>query len=94
MTDREERFAEFQAEMRRKYPDRPDHYWEDMADRHRLQWKVDDLREGIAWLVGAYGFRVEQQPVNADLAELVTELSELLKTGSLPAASGAGVVPS
>ena len=87
MTTREERLAQFIVEMRAKYPHQPDWHWQDIAERSQLQWKIDDLREGIAWLVGAYGFRMEQQPENADLTELVKDLGELLNTGQLKTAA-------
>lgn len=82
MTTREERFAASVAELRAEYTHMPDHYWDDMAAKQQLQWQLDDLRSGIAQLVGGYGWQAEQDPGNTHLAALVAELQTLLSAGT------------
>lgn len=77
MSTREERYAAHIAELRALYPNFGDEYWEEMADRRRLQWQLDDLGNGIAELAGKYGFHVDQDPGNVRLAALVDELRDL-----------------
>jgi hypothetical protein len=82
MSAREERHAEFIAEMRTKHPMLGDAHWNALTEQARMQWQIDDLRSGLAHLVGGYGWRSEQDPGNTDLAELVAELKVLLESGT------------
>lgn len=75
---REQHLADMVAMLRRKHPMLSDYHWKQLWERERLQWQIDDLREGIAVLVGKYGYHAEQNPRNTRLAALVAELDELL----------------
>lgn len=77
MSTREERHAAHIAELRAKYPQFEDSYWEQLVERQRMQWQIDDLGGGIARLAGKYTFHADQAPSNTRLAELVEELLEL-----------------
>lgn len=74
---REQLLAEQIAQMRAQHPMLPDSYWEDVERERRLQWQLADLRNGVAELVGRYGWHVEQNPDNTLLAELVAALDKL-----------------
>lgn len=80
MSEREARFFAHLDELRAKNPMLGDSYWAAVAEKQRLQWKIDDLGGGIARLAGKYGFHVTQDPGNARLAALVDELLELNRT--------------
>lgn len=88
MSTREERHAAHIAELRAKYPQFEDSYWEQLVERQRMQWKVDDLGHGIAELIGRFGFHAEQDPSNVRLAELVEALRELDRSVFDTAAEG------
>lgn len=77
MSTREERYAARIAERRAEHPMLDDFYWQQQEERQRLQWQLDDLGNGVAELVGKYGFHAEQDPGNTRLAALVDELRAL-----------------
>jgi hypothetical protein len=81
MSDREEILAAHLADLRRQHPMLGDWRWRDLEQRARLQWQIDDLRDGIAAAVGRYGWHAEQDPGNARLAEVAAELTGLLAAG-------------
>jgi hypothetical protein len=75
---REQHFFDHLKRLRQEHPTLDDSFWAAMAEKERLQWQVDDLREGVARLVGKYEVRVEQEPGNAQLAALVADLWALV----------------
>lgn len=76
---REQHFAEHIKQLRQKHPTLGDSYWAAVYEKQRLQWQIDDLREGVARLVGKYGYRAEQDPDNKHLAPFVAELGKLIE---------------
>lgn len=79
MLNREEHFADHIRSLRQKHPTLGDTWWATVAEKQRLQWQVDDLREGVARLVGKFGYHAEQNPSNVRLAALVAELDALVR---------------
>lgn len=72
---REERLADQITQLREKYT-LDESYWTGMRERCQMQWQLDDLRSGIADLVGRYRFHADHEG-NVRLGELVERLSDL-----------------
>jgi hypothetical protein len=87
-TTRERNFAAHIEQLRQKHPMLGDSYWAAVWEKQRLQWQVEDLGNGIASLVGRYGYHARQDPENARLVELLAELAALIDQPAPVSVSG------
>lgn len=72
---REQRLAEMVTKLRDKCPNLDDGYWDGLAERARLEWRISDLNQAVWFLVGYYGERAERTG-NTDLSEMVDTLKD------------------
>lgn len=74
---REQRLKVQIARLQEQYPALGEQYWAHMRERNQMQWQIDDLRGGIAEMVGEYRFHAKDED-NARLAEMVERLNTLV----------------